>query len=145
MVALRSEALRVRLPDERSWFDRNYPHRARSLLRDRKLEEPPRELPTGLGIDPRDRMPTTTSSKSIRGSSTITKSRSFCRPRPNPIWVPKHCFQDAPREGLPWVIQGATPFITDRWGSNSNPSFPILTFKLGIRSFKGNLFLYGSF
>ena len=41
---------------------------------------------------------TTTSSKSIRGSSTITKSRSFCRPRPNPmpIWVPKHCYQDAP-------------------------------------------------
>jgi hypothetical protein len=27
-------------PDERSWFDRNCPHRARSLLRDHKLEEP---------------------------------------------------------------------------------------------------------
>ena len=36
------------------WFDRNSPHRARSLLRDRKLEEPPRDFPTGLGIDPRD-------------------------------------------------------------------------------------------
>ena len=38
----------------RGWFDRNSPHRARSLLRDRKLEEPPRDFPTGLGIDPRD-------------------------------------------------------------------------------------------
>ena len=35
-------------------FDRNCPHRARSLLGDHKLEEPSRELPTGLGIDPRD-------------------------------------------------------------------------------------------
>ena len=97
-------ALRGRTPGERGWFDRNCPHRARSLLGDRKLEEPSRELPTGLGIDPRDRMPTTTSSKSIRGSSTIAKSRgesrSFCRPRPNPIWVPKHCYQDAPWRGL---------------------------------------------
>ena len=45
---------RGRLPDERGWFDRNCPHRARSLLGDHKLEEPSRELPTGLGIDPRD-------------------------------------------------------------------------------------------
>ena len=30
------------------------PHWARSLLGDHKLEEPSRELPTGLGIDPRD-------------------------------------------------------------------------------------------
>ena len=29
----------------RGWFDRNSPHRARSLLRDRKLEEPPRDFP----------------------------------------------------------------------------------------------------
>ena len=36
------------------WFDRNSPHRARGLLGDRKLEEPPRDFPTGLGIDPRD-------------------------------------------------------------------------------------------
>ena len=36
------------------WFDRNSPHRARGLLRDRKLEEPPRNFPTGLGIDSRD-------------------------------------------------------------------------------------------
>jgi hypothetical protein len=41
-------------PDERSWFNRKCPHRARSLLGDHKLEEPSRELPTGLGIDPRD-------------------------------------------------------------------------------------------
>ena len=38
----------------RGWFDRNSPHRARSLLGDHKLEEPSRELPTGLGIDPWD-------------------------------------------------------------------------------------------
>jgi hypothetical protein len=43
-----------RIPDERGWFDRNCPHRARSLLGDHKLEEPSRELPSGLGIDPRD-------------------------------------------------------------------------------------------
>jgi hypothetical protein len=48
-----------------------------------------RDLPTGLGIDPRDLMPMTTSSKSIGGSSIIARSRSFCRPRPKPIWVPK--------------------------------------------------------
>jgi hypothetical protein len=102
-------ALRGRTPGERGWFDRNCPHRARSLLGDHKLEKPPPELPSGVGIDPRDKMPTTTSSQSIRGSFTITKSRSFCRPRPNPIWDPKHCFQDAPREGLSWVIQGVTP------------------------------------
>ena len=41
-------------PGERSWFDRNRPYRARSLVRDHKLEEPSRELPTDLGIDPRD-------------------------------------------------------------------------------------------
>jgi hypothetical protein len=63
-------------------------------------------------------MPITTSSKSIRGSFTITKSRSFCRPRPNPIWVPKHRFQDAPREGLSWVIQGATPVRDHRMPSD---------------------------
>ena len=107
-------ALRGRTPGERGWFDRNCPHRARSLLGDRKLEEPSRELPSGLGIDPRDRTPTTTSSKSIRGSSTIAKSRSFCRPRPNPIWVPKHCYQDAPWKGLPWAIQEVTP-VRDHW------------------------------
>jgi hypothetical protein len=33
-------------PDERSWFNRNCPHRARSLLGDHKLEEPSRELPS---------------------------------------------------------------------------------------------------
>jgi hypothetical protein len=76
-----------RIPDQRGWFDRNCPHRARSLLGDHKLEEPSRELPTGLGIDPRDSVPTTTSSKSVGGSFTITVSRSFCRPRP--IWIPK--------------------------------------------------------
>ena len=38
----------------RGWFDRNSPHRARGLLGDRKLEDPPRDFPTGLGIDPRD-------------------------------------------------------------------------------------------
>ena len=65
------------------------PHRARSLLRDRILEEPLEISPRAIGFDPRDQMPTTTSSKSVRGSFTITKSRSFCRPRPNPIWVPK--------------------------------------------------------
>ena len=107
-------ALRGRTPGERGWFDRNCPHRARSLLGDHKLEEPSRDLPSGLGIDPRDRMPTTTSSKSIRGSFTIAKSRSFCRPRPNPIWVPKHCSQDAPWKGLPWAIQGVTP-VRDHW------------------------------
>ena len=30
------------------------PHRARSLLRDRKLEEQPRDFPQGLEIDPGD-------------------------------------------------------------------------------------------
>ena len=45
-------ALRGRTPGERSWFDRNCPHRARSLQGDHKLEEPSRELPTGPGIDP---------------------------------------------------------------------------------------------
>ena len=34
-------------------------------------------------------MPTTTSSKSMGGSFTIAQSRSFCRPHPSPIWVPK--------------------------------------------------------
>jgi hypothetical protein len=38
----------------RGWLDRNSPRRARGLLRDRKLEEPPRDFPTGLGIDPGD-------------------------------------------------------------------------------------------
>ena len=64
----------------RGWFDRNCPHRARSLLGDHKLEEPFRGFPTGLGIDPKDPMPTTTSSKSMGGSftiATITLSRSF--------------------------------------------------------------------
>ena len=79
----------------RGWFDRNSPHRARSLLGDRKLKEPSRDFPSGLGIDPGN-MPPTTSSKSIGGSSTIALSRSFCRPHPSPIWVPKgrsrtHC------------------------------------------------------
>ena len=69
-------ALRGRTPGERGWFDRNCHHRARSLLGDHKLEEPSRDLPTGLGIgDPRDRMTTTTSSKSIRGSSSPSPSR----------------------------------------------------------------------
>jgi hypothetical protein len=49
-VSLRSDG---RIPDERGWFDRNCPYRARSLLGDHKLEEPSRELPAGLGIDPR--------------------------------------------------------------------------------------------
>merc|ERR1712216_805065 len=53
------------------------PHRARSLLRDRNLEEPLEISLRAIGFDPRDQMPTTTSSKSIRGSSTIAKSRSF--------------------------------------------------------------------
>ena len=42
------------------------PHRARSLLGDRKLEEPLEISLRAIGFDPRDRMPTTTSSKSIK-------------------------------------------------------------------------------
>jgi hypothetical protein len=57
-----------------------------------RLESSPQVLGSTLGTQ----VPTTTSSKSVGGSSTITKSRSFCRPRPNPIRVPKHCYQDAP-------------------------------------------------
>ena len=34
--------------------------------------------------------------------------------RPNPIWVPKHCYQDAPWKGLPWAIQEVTP-VRDHW------------------------------
>ena len=88
------------------------PHRARSLLRDRNLEEPLEISPRAIGFDPRDQMPTTTSSKSIRGSFTIAKSRSFCRPRPNPIWVPKHQLTST-LEGF-WAIQGVTP-VRDHW------------------------------
>jgi hypothetical protein len=73
MVTLR-ESHYGRTAGLRGWFDKNCPHRARSLLGDQNRLEC---LPTGLGIDPRDQMPTTTSSKSLGGSFTIALSRLF--------------------------------------------------------------------
>jgi hypothetical protein len=83
-------------------------------------------------------VPTTTSSKSVGESFTIAVSRSFCRPRPGPIWVPKDQLRDAPFWGC--YLPRAT-YLVDRGLRHRLPEFSSLG-RLGVLPQGLRRFLY---